>query len=156
MQRDIRHGAMKPEAAIDLLKAIAMTPAKTEELLEAAGLVPTVLEKNMSLYQFFKVAGFFRLVHLKELCTRLAQEPQFLAQILKDYDDFRHLSNENFKDAIEFAIESSKPLELSLMRYYPDQRDIVQFAVVLRQSIRTGALDLSQAIIQFAIRNSQG
>jgi hypothetical protein len=95
-------------------------------------------------------------VHLKELCTRLAQEPQFLAQILKDYDDFQHLSNENFKDAIEFAIESSKPLELSLMRYYPDQRDIVQFAVVLRQSIRTGALDLSQAIIQFAIRNSQG
>ncbi len=156
MQRDVRHGMMKPEDAIDLLKAVAMTPSKTEELLEAAGLVPNVLEKNMSLYQFFKVSGFFRLVQLKELCTRLAQEPQFLRQILVDYEDFNHLTNENFKDAIEFAVESSKPLELSLMRYYPEQRDMVQFAVGLRQSIRTGALDLSQAIIQFAIRNSQG
>lgn len=156
MQRDVRHGMMKPEDAIDLLKAVAMTPSKTEELLEAAGLVPNVLEKNMSLYQFFKVSGFFRLVQLKELCTRLAQEPQFLRQILVDYEDFNHLTNENFKDAIEFAVESSKPLELSLMRYYPEQRDMVQFAVGLRQSIRTGALDLSQAIIQFALRNSQG
>ena len=156
MQRDVRHGTMKPEDAIDLLKAVALTPSKTEELLEAAGLVPTVLEKNMSLYQFFKVSGFFRLVELKVLCTRLAQEPKFLREILVDYDDFKHLTNENFKDAIEFAVESSKPLELSLMRYYPEQRDLVQFAVSLRQSIRTGALDLSQAIIQFAIRNSQG
>jgi hypothetical protein len=156
MQRDVRHGMMKPEAAIDLLKAVALTPAKTEELLEAAGLVPTVLEKNMSLYQFFKVSGFFRLVQLKELCTHLAQEPQFLRQILSEYDDFQHLTSSNFRDAIEFAVESSKPLELSLLRYYPDQRDLVLFAVTLRQSIRTGALDLSQAIIQFAIRSSQG
>ena len=95
-------------------------------------------------------------MQLKELCTRLAQEPQFLKVILKDYDDFKHLSSANFKDAIEFAVESSKPLELSLLRYYPEQRDLVQFAVTLRQSIRTGALDLSQAIIQFAIRSSQG
>lgn len=156
MQRDVRHGMMRPEAAIELLKAISMTPSKTEELLEAAGLVPTVLEKNMSLYQFFKVAGFFRLVQLKDLCTKLAQEPQFVKKILVDYDDFEHLSSENFREAIEFAVESSKPLELALIRYYPDQRDLVQFAVSLRQSIRTGALDLSQAIIQFAIRSSQG
>ncbi len=156
MQRDVRHGMMKPEAAIELLKAIAMSPAKTEELLEAAGLVPTVLEKNMSLYQFFKVAGFFRIVQLKEVCTRLAQEPKFLQKILAEHEDFQRLSNENFKEAIEFAVESSKPLELTLMRYYPDQRDLVQFAVTLRQSIRTGATDLSQAIIQFAIRSSQG
>ncbi len=156
MQRDVRHGMMKPEAAIDLLKAVAMSPTKTEELLEAAGLVPTILEKNMSLYQFFKVSGFFRLVQLKQLCTRLAQEPQFLRQILAEYDDFSQLSSENFKEAIEFAVESSKPLELALMRYYPDQADVVQFAVSLRQGIRSGAVDLSQAIIQFAIRNSQG
>ena len=156
MQRDVRHGMIKPEAAIELLKSIAMSPSKTEELLEAAGLVPTVLEKNMSLYQFFKVSGFFRNVQLKELCTKLAQEPQFLRQILRDYDDFKHLDNSNFKEAIEFAVESSKPLELSLMRYYPDQGGLVQFAVTLRHSIRTGALDLSQAIIQFAIRSSQG
>ncbi|MBA3858693.1 MAG: hypothetical protein C0507_17440 [Cyanobacteria bacterium PR.3.49] len=156
MQRDVRHGTIKPEAAIELLKSIAMSPSKTEELLEAAGLVPTVLEKNMSLYQFFKVSGFFRNVQLKELCTKLAQEPQFLRQILQDYDDFKHLSGSNFKEAIEFAVESSKPLELALMRYYPDQSDLVQFAVTLRHSIRTGALDLSQAIIQFAIRSSQG
>jgi hypothetical protein len=156
MQRDVRHGSIKPEAAIELLKSIALAPSKTEELLEAAGLVPTVLEKNMSLYQFFKVSGFFRNVQLKELCTKLAQEPQFLRQILQDYDDFKNLSSANFKDAIEFAVESSKPLELALMRYYPEQGDLVQFAVTLRQSIRTGALDLSQAIIQFAIRSSQG
>jgi len=156
MQRDVRHGTMKPEAAIELLKSIALTPNKTEELLEAAGLVPTVLEKNMSLYQFFKVSGFFRHVQLKELCTKLAQEPQFLKRILQDYDEFKPLSNENFKEAIEFAVESSKPLELALIRYYPDQKDLVLFAVSLRQSIRTGALDLSQAIIQFAIRSSQG
>jgi len=156
MQRDVRHGTIKPEAAVELLKSIALSPSKTEELLEAAGLVPTVLEKNMSLYQFFKVSGFFRNVELKELCTKLAQEPQFLRQILQDYDDFKNLSSANFKDAIEFAVESSKPLELALMRYYPEQGDLVQFAVTLRQSIRTGALDLSQAIIQFAIRSSQG
>lgn len=156
MQRDVRHGMMRPEAAIDLLKAIALTPSKTEQLLEAAGLVPTVLEKNMSLYQFFKVAGFFRFVELKQLCTKLAQEPHFVKKILADYEDFQNLTNENFKEAIEFSVESSKPLELALMRYYPDQGDLVQFAVSLRQSIRTGALDLSQAIIQFAIRTSQG
>lgn len=156
MQRDVRHGMMRPDVAIDLLKAIAMTPAKTEELLEAAGLVPTVLEKNMSLYQFFKVAGFFRVVQLKELCTKLAQEPRFVREILKDYEDFKTLNSENFREAIEFAVESSKPLELAIMRYYPEQQDLVQFAVSLRQSIRTGALDLSQAIIQFAIRSSQG
>ena len=156
MQRDIRHGMMRPEAAVELLTAIAMTPSKTEELLEAAGLVPTVLEKNMSLYQFFKVSGFFRIVQLKGLCMQLAQEPHFLKKILAEHDEFKNISNENFREAIEFAVESSKPLEMSLMRYYPDQRDLVQFAVTLRQSIRTGALDLSQAIIQFAIRSSQG
>jgi hypothetical protein len=156
MQRDVRHGTIKPEAAVELLKSIALSPSKTEELLEAAGLVPTVLEKNMSLYQFFKVSGFFRNVELKELCTKLAQEPQFLRQILQDYDDFKNLSSANFKEAIEFAVESSKPLELALRRYYPEQGDLVQFAVTLRHSIRTGALDLSQAIIQFAIRSSQG
>lgn len=156
MQRDIRQGSMKPDDAVELLKRVAITPNKTEEILINAGLVPTILEKNISLYQFFKVSGFFKYIDLQVMCKKLAQEPKFLREILSDVPDFQTIKNENFREAIEFAVESSKPLEQVILRYYPVHKDLVTFGVSLRENIRNGALDLSQAIIQFAIRCSQG
>lgn len=143
LQKAIRADEIALPDAVRVLKKFSESGRALPEDWMSASL--TDLERNLTLYDFLKLSGFFTPAKLSKVVETLANQPQ----LLKQYVGIS--SERSIKDAIKEAFKQSEALSLILEKVYPDEQALVIAAQDAQTKIRSGKRTIERSMVEFAI-----
>lgn len=143
LQKAVRADEITLNDAVRLLKRVCESGRELPKDWMSASL--SDLERNLTLYDFLKLSGFFTPAKLSKVVETLANQPHLLKQYIGISTD------RSVRDAIKEAFKQSESLSAILEKVYPDDKALIVAAQDAQTKIRTGKRTIERSMIEFAI-----
>lgn len=155
LQQKLWYKEIDLDLAVNVVKDMYATGASYELSWGRYGSAGEPLSKEITLFEFLKVAGFMTRRRVTELIEQSIANPQLLASVrdhagIKQSDD-----QEIMRKAIKKAVTSSVVLREMLVSTGVMDEDVVHSSESLCALVQEGALPLDRAVIAFTYCHDQ-
>lgn len=155
LQQKLWYKEIDLDLAVNVVKDMYATGASYELSWGRYGSAGEPLSKEITLFEFLKVAGFMTRRRVTELIEQSIANPQLLASVrdhagIKQSDD-----QEMMRKAIKKAVTSSVVLREMLVSTGVMDEDVVHSSESLCALVQEGALPLDRAVIAFTYCHDQ-
>lgn len=107
--------------------------------------------KNVSLYEFLRITGYLTQDKIRTALKRIMNEPRLLAFVMNRSNQSGS-TEEDYREATELALHDAATLRFVINETHPNDRPLVDSALVFHQLVQEGKLTLCQALVNFSIK----
>lgn len=109
-------------------------------------------ESPVSLYEFLRITGYLTQDKIRTSLKRIMNEPRLLAFIMNRTNHSGSTEEDYVREATELALRDAATLRFVINETHPDDRSLVDSALVFHQLVQEGKLTLCQALVNFSIK----
>lgn len=155
LQQKLWYKEIDLELAVNVVKDMYATGASYELSWGRYGSAGQPLAKEITLFEFLKIAGFMTRRRVTELIEQSIANPDLLASV-RDHAGLKHSDDpEMMRKAIKTAVTSSVVLREMLVTTGVMDEDVVHSSESLCALVQEGALPLDRAVIAFTYCHDQ-
>lgn len=155
LQEMVWSGGISRYRAIAVLKQIDVSGMKPEDGLEQAGLTPSEFQKGVSFCDFLRLSGYLNKDLMKETVHQVMSSPDLITMVMKNArKEGSNVSKDYLKEAIKLSFKSGDLLGHILAKVQPQDKALLDSALIMHELLRSGKLTLDQAVVNFAIRRN--
>ncbi len=155
LQELIWNGTVSRFRACEVLKDISALGMTVEEGLREAGLAPTDFQTQINFCDFLRMTGYLDRLLMKDAVQTVMASPTLSQSVLSNGSKGgRILDKSDLKTAIKLSFRDNELLADILTEVKPGDRALIGSALVMHELLRTGKLNLDQAVINFTIRRN--
>ena len=139
--------------AADVLREANRLAGSPESIQDIDGLLAEnqTATKSVSLYEFLRITGYLTQDKIRTALKRIMNEPRLLAFVMNRSNQSGS-TEEDYREATELALHDAATLRFVINETHPNDRPLVDSALVFHQLVQEGKLTLCQALVNFSIK----
>lgn len=124
----------------------------TPDSQDVDGLLEKSGTDNVSLYEFLRITGYLTKEKIRASLERVMEEPRLMAYVMNHAKDAKNGPGDYVTEATELALRDAATLRFVINETYPQDRPLVDSALVFHQLVQEGKLTLCQALVNYSIK----
>lgn len=140
--------------ACDVLREAYRLAGTPESVHDVDGILEQnqTAAKNVSLYEFLRITGYLTQDKIRASLKRIMNEPRLLAFVMNRANQTGSTEEDYVREATELALRDAATLRFVINETHPNDRPLVDSALVFHQLVQEGKLTLCQALVNFSIK----
>ncbi len=140
-----------PKAAAVLREAHRLEAAPDALATDVDGLLDKEARK-ISLYDFLRITGYLTREKIRASVERIKEDPRLLAYVMSHAKNANKAESSPVEEATELALRDAATLRAIFNETHPEDRPLVDSALVFHQLVQERKLTLCQALVNFSIK----
>ncbi|MBX9670474.1 MAG: hypothetical protein K2X93_22930 [Candidatus Obscuribacterales bacterium] len=140
-----------PKAAAVLREAHRLEGAPDALATDVDGLLDREAKK-ISLYDFLRITGYLTREKIRASVEKIKEDPRLLAYVMSHAKNANEAERSPLEEATELALRDTAALRAIFNETHPEDRPLVDSALVFHQLVQERKLTLCQALVNFSIK----
>lgn len=153
LQEMIWNGAVTRYRASEVLRDISALGMTVDEGLREAGLAPTDFQTQVNFCDFLRMTGYLDRELMKTAVQAVMSDSDLSKQVLAKAGVDGN-EKDGLKRAVKLSFRDNELLGVILSSVRPGDKALIGSALVMHELLKTGKLNLDQAVINFTIRRN--
>ena len=154
LQEMVWSGGISIYRATSALKHIDKSGMNAEEGLQKTGLKPSEFQKQVSFCDFLRLSGYLTKDSMKDIVQMVMSNPELIGAVMKNARKDNSVGKDYLREAIKISFKNTELLGFLLNHAKPEDRALIDSAMIMHDLLQSGKLTLDQAVVNFTIRQN--
>ncbi|HEY9776266.1 MAG TPA: hypothetical protein V6C81_21060 [Planktothrix sp.] len=150
LQKLIRLHRISVNDACSVIKTLDDGKVPLQTAMNKCGLMPSTVEKNLSLYELLRLNGYMNGAKLQSVIKRILADQALSSQVISKAQKLSAKKPQDLKDAIKVVVDDSIVLAEVLKDTDKENMKLIDMARTLQEQVRSGDLKLDYALVRLA------